>query len=83
MGRTIKNTEDAYVLCPFYHNDVEIHSGRCGADRRTLVCEGVLKLTATQTVFKDRGAKEKHKDVYCRADYKTCPLHNAIMQKYE
>ncbi len=63
-----------YVRCPYYLRE----------DRklRQIKCEGVMPETDLYQRFKRVEALERHKDCFCKGDYRKCPLARTLDRKY-
>ncbi len=64
-----------YVRCPYYRRE----------DRKLvqLKCEGIVEGTDLYQRFENGDALLKHKDRFCKADYRRCPLAAALDRKYD
>lgn len=65
-------SEDCYVLCPFYQKE----------DSKKIYCEGLAKGCDNAMVFANSSRLLSFKKKYCYTKYQTCPLHDALMDKY-
>lgn len=67
--------EDWKVKCPFYKKDI----------RAKIICESITNndLYSTINFFKIKSEMLEHKEIFCRCDYKKCPLFIGLMSKYE
>ena len=63
-----------YVRCPYYLRE----------DRklRQIKCEGVSRDTDLYQRFRSADALERHKNAYCKGDYRKCPLAGTLDRKY-
>lgn len=64
--------ESVDVGCPFYR----------ASDGVYIRCEGIVGTSMTMT-FAGRKKKAALMEQYCNSQWETCPLHKAIVAKYE
>lgn len=63
-----------YVRCPFYLTDN-------GKD--SIGCEGLLAGANIRNYFRRNSDFLNQMNVFCCGNYEDCPLHQALMLKYE
>ncbi len=62
------------VICPFFHSE----------RNNTIICEGICRGTTVELRFSCHGNLKKHRFLFCDSHgYLSCPLFEAINQKYE
>lgn len=71
MATTWKSVD---VQCPFYRTD------DCAGSIR---CEGPQDASFVQTSFTQTQDWLTYMDRYCCADYRSCPMHQMILDEYE
>lgn len=66
--------EDEYVLCPFYVKE----------KGPVLQCESPVGYPRIDTTLLVRPENKRvHILIYCRKNYKECPIYKDVMKKYE
>ncbi|MBS6447535.1 MAG: hypothetical protein KH382_08080 [Clostridiales bacterium] len=69
----MKHYESASVLCPFYHSETA----------QAIHCEGTESGNVIHLIFWEPQRKADYKRRFCCGEYKSCPLHAALLKKYE
>lgn len=63
-----------YVRCPYYLRE--------DRKQRQIKCEGVTQDTDLYQRFKSTDALERHKETFCKGDYRKCPLACTLDKEY-
>lgn len=67
--------EYVYVRCPYY-----IREDR---KRMQIKCEGLIDETNMYVRFGNLSCLCRHKDRFCKRDYRECPIAAALDRKYD
>lgn len=62
------------VKCPFYRSD---------DGRGKIICEGLKERSTVSLNYRRKQDYEKHIRGLCSGEYKQCPVHGMLMEKYE
>ncbi len=70
-----KGKECIYVRCPYYRRE----------DRKNLQmkCEGIVEGTDLYQRFGNLNGLLGHRERFCKADYRRCPVAAALDRKYD
>lgn len=65
---------DTDINCPFFHKSTAAE----------ITCEGITDGSASNKTFFKSGQDKKYQiDIFCKCEYRRCPIYSAIMRKYE
>lgn len=70
-----RGKESIYVRCPYFRRE--------DRPRIQIKCEALVEDTDLYQRFPSLEALCCHKDRYCKADYRSCPLAAALDHKYD
>lgn len=70
-----KSMVSVYVRCPYYRREERKR-------QKKIVCEGVVEGTSLHQTFSSVAALKKHRDQFCKGNYRECPIAAALNRKY-
>lgn len=68
-----KRTVSVNAVCPFYRSE----------DVQKVYCEGVQRGSSIHLAFGDAKDCKGYMDIYCRDDFKDCPIAAMLWRKYD